>query len=73
MLDVLLLIAFVVVPAVVLHEIAHGLTAYWLGDPTAQKLGRLTLNPIKHIDPVGSIIFPGALFWSIICGRPGFL
>jgi Zn-dependent protease len=39
--------------AIIFHEIAHGLTAYWLGDPTAKNAGRLTLNPIKHIDPVG--------------------
>jgi Zn-dependent protease len=62
MLDVLLLIIFVVIPAIVLHEVAHGLSAYWLGDPTAKNLGRLTLNPIKHIDPIGSIVVPGALF-----------
>lgn len=39
--------------AIVFHELAHGLTAYWLGDNTAKDAGRLTLNPIKHIDPVG--------------------
>jgi Zn-dependent protease len=62
MVDALLLIVFVVVPAIVLHEYAHGLSAYMLGDPTAKNQGRLTLNPIKHIDPVGSIIVPAALF-----------
>ncbi len=62
MLDVVLLIVFIVVPAIVLHELAHGLSAYWLGDPTAKNQGRLTLNPIKHIDPVGSHLVPGALF-----------
>jgi len=62
MVDVLLLILFIVTPAIVLHELAHGLSAYCLGDPTAKMQGRLTLNPIKHIDPVGSIIVPGALF-----------
>lgn len=39
--------------AIIFHELAHGLTAYWLGDPTAKNAGRLTLNPIRHIDPVG--------------------
>jgi Zn-dependent protease len=39
--------------AIIFHELAHGLTAYWLGDPTAKDAGRLTLNPIRHIDPVG--------------------
>ena len=62
MLEVVLLIVIVVVPAIVLHEVAHGLSAFFLGDPTAKNQGRLTLNPIKHIDPVGSIIVPGALF-----------
>ena len=62
MLSVVLLIVFIVVPAIVLHEVAHGLSAYWLGDPTAKNQGRLTLNPVKHIDPVGSIIVPGALY-----------
>src|SRR5690349_14308799 len=40
------------------HEIAHGFVAYRLGDPTAKILGRLTLNPLKHIDPFMSILFP---------------
>lgn len=42
--------------AIVFHELAHGLTAYKLGDDTAKRAGRLTLNPIKHIDPMGLII-----------------
>src|ERR1035441_3691962 len=62
MFDVLLLIVFIVVPAIVLHEVAHGLSAFWLGDPTAKNQGRLTLNPIKHIDPIGSLLVPGILF-----------
>jgi Zn-dependent protease len=44
--------------SVILHEVAHGYMADWLGDPTARMSGRLTLNPIKHIDPVGSVIVP---------------
>jgi len=60
--DVVLLIILMVVPAIVLHEYAHGLSAYWLGDSTAKSQGRLTINPIKHIDPVGSILVPGILF-----------
>ncbi len=47
--------------AVVIHEYAHGWTAYKLGDPTAKQAGRLTLNPIVHIDPVGTILLPLAL------------
>ena len=46
------------VVAVILHEISHGVVALWLGDDTAKRAGRLTLNPIPHIDPFGSIILP---------------
>lgn len=42
---------------VVCHEVAHGYVAYRLGDPTAKSAGRLTLNPIRHLDPVGSVVF----------------
>lgn len=44
--------------AVTIHEVAHGYAAYRLGDPTAMMMGRLTLNPIKHLDPFGSLILP---------------
>jgi len=44
--------------SVVIHEIAHGSVAYYLGDPTAKYAGRLTLNPLKHLDPIGSVILP---------------
>ena len=47
--------------AVILHEIAHGWVAYRMGDPTAKLAGRITLNPIPHIDPVGTLILPGIL------------
>src|SRR6516225_820753 len=49
--------------AVIPHEIMHGVVALWFGDDTAKRAGRLTLNPIPHIDPFGSIILPalGAL------------
>lgn len=43
--------------ALTCHEFAHGLVAYNLGDPTAQRAGRLTLNPLKHLDPIGTIAF----------------
>ena len=51
-------LAFIFFYAVVLHEFAHGWVAYRLGDPTAKFMGRLTLNPIKHIDPIGTIVLP---------------
>lgn len=57
-----LLVAFAV--AVILHEVAHGVVALRLGDPTAYYAGRLTLNPIKHIDMWGTVIIPLLLFIS---------
>ncbi len=60
---VVLIFQFVVfLFAVIIHEVSHGLAAYHLGDPTAKDAGRLTLNPIKHIDPLGSVILPLFLY-----------
>ena len=58
------------VTAVILHEISHGVVALWFGDDTAKRAGRLTLNPLPHIDPFGSIILPamGALTGLPIIG-----
>jgi Zn-dependent protease len=50
-----------VVLAITLHEAAHGFAAHRLGDDTAYRLGRVTLNPLKHIDPVGTILMPAIL------------
>ena len=47
--------------AITVHETAHGWMALRLGDPTAKMLGRLTLNPIRHIDPIGTILVPGVM------------
>lgn len=47
--------------AITVHEVAHGWVASKLGDPTALMLGRLSLNPIKHIDPVGTLLIPGTM------------
>lgn len=44
--------------AIVLHEVSHGYVAYRLGDPTAKQHGRLTLNPLAHIDPIGTVLVP---------------
>ena len=52
--------------SVVIHEVSHGYMAYVLGDPTAKLAGRLTLNPIAHIDPFGSVILP--LLLSLLPG-----
>src|SRR5271163_3874515 len=50
-----------VVLAITLHEAAHGFVAHWLGDDTAWRLGRVSLNPFKHIDPFGTIVLPAML------------
>lgn len=59
----------VVVFSVVIHEVTHGFVAEQLGDPTARLAGRLTLNPLKHLDPFGSVILP--LIMSLLPG--GFI
>lgn len=63
------IILIIVVGSVILHELAHGLVAYWLGDNTAKEVGRLDLNPIKHIDPIMSILVPVLLY---VIGAPVF-
>lgn len=62
--DVVITIFFLVVLlfSVIIHELAHGSVAYSLGDLTAKYAGRLTLNPLKHLDPFGSVILPFLLF-----------
>lgn len=54
----------ILIVSVILHEVAHGYMANYLGDPTAKLAGRLTLNPLSHIDPIGSILLPGLLLLS---------
>ena len=46
------------VPAIVLHEMGHGFAAYKLGDPTAKRAGRLSFNPLRHVDPFGTVLLP---------------
>lgn len=58
--EIILFVA-VLVMSVVVHEVAHGWMAYFLGDQTARHAGRLTLNPIPHIDPIGSILVPAVM------------
>jgi Zn-dependent protease len=53
-----------VVPAIILHEVSHGVVALAFGDDTAKRAGRLTLNPVKHIDPFGTLILPVLLSLS---------
>jgi Zn-dependent protease len=66
-------LALVLIPAMVIaivfHEVAHGYAAKALGDPTASERGRLTLNPLAHVDPIGTLLVPGAL---ALLGGPVF-
>ena len=55
--------------AIVFHEVSHGVVANMLGDPTARERGRLTFNPIKHVDPVGTVVLPMIL---AVSGAPIF-
>jgi Zn-dependent protease len=50
--------ALPVLAAIILHEVAHGVVAFRLGDPTASRMGRLTLNPLPHVDPFGTVLLP---------------
>jgi Zn-dependent protease len=65
-------IAVFIVPfllAIICHEVAHGYVALWQGDPTAKRAGRLTLNPIPHIDPTGALVFVMlAMFSPVVIG-----
>ncbi|QZH74092.1 MAG: site-2 protease family protein [Erythrobacter sp.] len=68
-----LLLASILIPclivAIVFHEVAHGWTALMLGDPTAQEQRRLSLNPLRHVDPIGTLLVPGGL---ALAGLPVF-
>lgn len=64
----------VLVFSVVIHEVSHGYAARMQGDDTAERMGRLTLNPLRHIDPVGSIILPLLLYvTALVTGTQPFL
>jgi Zn-dependent protease len=66
--------ALPVLLAITLHEAAHGFVARHFGDPTADMLGRITLNPLKHIDPVGTVLVPGLILaLGALTGGTGFL
>ena len=60
MLEIITLVILIL--SIVLHEVAHGYAANWLGDPTARLAGRLSANPLLHIDPIGSVLVPGVLY-----------
>jgi len=63
--SMLMLLIPPILAALTFHEYAHGWTAYQLGDPTAKMQGRLTLNPLAHLDPIGTILLFVAFFgWA---------
>ena len=64
LIQTVLIYALPVIFAITLHEAAHGYAAQRLGDPTAAMMGRVTLNPLAHIDPVGTILMPLLLYFS---------
>ncbi|MEO5797146.1 MAG: site-2 protease family protein [Rhodoferax sp.] len=64
LIQTVLVYALPVLFAITVHEAAHGYAAYRLGDSTAFRLGRITLNPMKHIDPVGTILMPLMLYFA---------
>ncbi|MBQ0133347.1 MAG: site-2 protease family protein [Comamonas sp.] len=64
LLQTVLIYALPVLFAITVHEAAHGYAARYFGDPTAAMLGRITLNPIKHIHPIGTILMPLLLYFS---------
>lgn len=66
----ILFYSVVLIYSIIIHEIAHGWAAYMFGDKTAFYSNRLTLNPIPHIDPIGSVLLPAMLIFS---GSPMFL
>jgi Zn-dependent protease len=59
----------VLIPSVILHEVSHGAVALMFGDDTAKRAGRLTLNPVSHVDPIGTVILPAIL---VLSGHPAF-
>jgi Zn-dependent protease len=72
-LSAIVLFAVPVVFAITLHEAAHGYVARMFGDRTAELQGRITLNPLKHIDPVGTILVPGVLLLAAKFAGPQFV
>ncbi|WP_407653268.1 site-2 protease family protein [Azospirillum isscasi] len=57
-------VAIPAILAITLHEAAHGFVAWWRGDDTAWRLGRVTLNPIRHIDPLGTVVLPALMYFT---------
>jgi len=67
--ELVIAVLVIILVSMILHELAHGVVAYLLGDTTAKENGRLTLNPLKHLDPIISVLLPLLMF---IAGGPVF-
>ncbi len=63
-----LFVVLTLIPAIVLHELSHAAVASAFGDPTGREAGRLTINPIRHVDPFGTVILPGLLIVMALSG-----
>jgi Zn-dependent protease len=66
----IIILAAIVLFSIIIHECAHGWVAERCGDPTARLSGRLTLNPLPHIDPIGTLLLPAILLWLALRGFP---
>jgi len=64
MAGIFIFVIIILIFSAVIHEVAHGSVANQLGDPTAKYAGRLTLNPLAHLDPIGSFLVPLVLYWT---------
>ncbi|OFZ99960.1 MAG: peptidase M50, partial [Betaproteobacteria bacterium RBG_19FT_COMBO_58_11] len=74
--DIIVQISVLVIPvlfAITLHEAAHGYVAKYFGDLTAYQAGRISLNPLRHIDPIGTILVPLVVYFSTAAAGQGFL
>ena len=60
----LIVTILILLAAMTVHEVSHGFVAYWLGDDTAKRAGRLTLNPLRHIDPFWTVLLPALLYFT---------
>ena len=69
----LLMLFIILIFSIILHECAHGMAAERCGDPTARQAGRITLNPIPHLDPIGSIFLPGIMILMNLVTGSGFI
>jgi len=66
---ILIVVLIILIFSIIIHECAHGIVAEHYGDSTARDMGRITLNPIPHIDPIGSLLLPGIMILMSLIGH----